>query len=413
LAFTRLTDAAEKKPNFNTLTPQEVADGWLLLFDGESTYGWATPTGSKWTIFNGMLAPQGSGSGLLVTTTAFRDYELKLQYRIRNDAKVSVLTGCDASGKPREPRPQGAKGEVSSALAQLLYQGDDWMEAIIHVRNSQVTGHETHPVSGLLRFASATKGGPPVEDPRPVVGHIAFEGSGVIFRGIKIRPTSTKSLFNGKDLTGWKKYEGDTKRAKSTFAVSPEGWLTIKDGPGDLQTTEQWSDFILQIECKTNGDKLNSGVFFRCRPGEYQNGYEAQIHNGWGPEKKYVVEEYDPKTHEPKKKIDVTSTAMDYGTGAIYRRIPARRAVAKDREWFTMTVVAEGNHLATWVDGVQVVDWNDNRPPADNARNGCKLEKGPISLQGHDPTTDLSFRNIRIEDLTASKGGDKKEEPRK
>jgi hypothetical protein len=35
----------------------------------------------------------------------------------------------------------------------------------------------------------------------------------------------------------------------------------------------------------------------------------------------------------------------------------------------------------------------------DNARNGCKLEKGPISLQGHDPTTDLSFRNIRIAEL--------------
>ena len=35
----------------------------------------------------------------------------------------------------------------------------------------------------------------------------------------------------------------------------------------------------------------------------------------------------------------------------------------------------------------------------DNARNGCRLEKGPISLQGHDPTTDLSFRNLRIAEL--------------
>ena len=44
----------------------------------------------------------------------------------------------------------------------------------------------------------------------------------------------------------------------------------------------------------------------------------------------------------------------------------------------------------------------------DNARNGCRLEKGPISLQGHDPTTDLSFRNIRIEDLTAHEMNEKK-----
>ena len=60
-------------------------------------------------------------------------------------------------------------------------------------------------------------------------------------------------------------------------------------------------------------------------------------------------------------------------------------------------------HLATWVNGVQVADWTDNRPLADNARKGCRLEKGAISLQGHDPTTDLSFRNIRIADLAADK----------
>ena len=30
--------AEEAKPN--TLTKQEIADGWLLLFDGESAFGW-------------------------------------------------------------------------------------------------------------------------------------------------------------------------------------------------------------------------------------------------------------------------------------------------------------------------------------------------------------------------------------
>jgi hypothetical protein len=38
---------------------------------------------------------------------------------------------------------------------------------------------------------------------------------------------------------------------------------------------------------------------------------------------------------------------------------------------------------------------------ADNARQGCYLKKGPISIQGHDPTTDLLFRNIRIAELPA------------
>jgi hypothetical protein len=46
-----------------------------------------------------------------------------------------------------------------------------------------------------------------------------------------------------------------------------------------------------------------------------------------------------------------------------------------------------------------VTDWTDNRPLNDNARNGCKLDAGNLSLQGHDPTTNLDFRNIRIVDL--------------
>src|SRR5438128_12480114 len=32
--------AADDKPKPNTLTPKEIADGWILLFDGETTFGW-------------------------------------------------------------------------------------------------------------------------------------------------------------------------------------------------------------------------------------------------------------------------------------------------------------------------------------------------------------------------------------
>src|SRR5207249_4576709 len=124
----------------------------------------------------------------------------------------------------------------------------------------------------------------------------------------------------------------------------------------------------------------------------------------------YTVEEYDPTTHKLLGKKKVKSTAVDYGTGAIYRRMPARRRVAKDGEWFTLTIVAHGRHMATWVNGVQVCDWTDNRPASDNGRNGYRAEKGPLSLQGHDPTTDLSFRNLRVAELA---GGEPKSPPAK
>jgi hypothetical protein len=75
--------------------------------------------------------------------------------------------------------------------------------------------------------------------------------------------------------------------------------------------------------------------------------------------------------------------------------------MSKDGEWFTMTIVVQGNHFATWVNGVQETDWYDNRPPSDNPRTGYRREAGHLSIQGHDPTTDLSFRNLRIAELPA------------
>ena len=108
-----------------------------------------------------------------------------------------------------------------------------------------------------------------------------------------------------------------------------------------MQTEKQWADFVFQGECISNGKALNSGVFFRCLPDKYQQGYEYQIHNGF-------------------KDNDRTKPA-DYGTGAIYNRVKARKVVPNDHEWFTMTLIAHGNHIATWVNGYQTVDWTDTR----------------------------------------------------
>ena len=51
------------------------------------------------------------------------------------------------------------------------------------------------------------------------------------------------------------------------------------------------------------------------------------------------------------------------------------------------------------MNGYQTVDWTDDRKPDDNPRKGYRAAKGTLSIQGHDPTTDLLFRNIRIAEL--------------
>jgi hypothetical protein len=339
---------AEEKPTANALTPAEVAEGWILLFDGATPFGWQVEGEAR--VEDGELVLGGSKATTARPTSAFGEYLLHID---------------QVSGGPVK---FGTRDVAFSDAAVNLKVGP---------------GSPTEGDAFPLRVEA---------------GHAAR------LRGIKLKPLGLRPLFNGTDLIGWKKFEANPARAKSQFTVE-DGCIHLKNGPGDLQTEGQFADFVLQVECRTNGSHLNSGVFFRCFPGLYQQGYEAQIHNFFTPVavREYTIEEFDPKTNELKDKKKVKATAVDYGTGAIYRRVPARGPAAKDGEWFTMTVVANGRHLATWVNGVQQTDWVDNRPAGDNARNGCRLEKGAISLQGHDKTTDLNFRNIRIAELGKQK----------
>lgn len=374
-----LSAQAADEPKPNTLTSKAVADGWLLLFDGATTFGWKTDGTAK--VANGALTVSGARECRLETTTMFGPSEIRFEY---------FLSGAE---------PKEVHFLLGGKHPLLLRKLEKWYEGSITISSSSFqagfgeSGSEISAAIGAKDF----KG--PVT-PR-VFGFVVPADTTLALRNVKLKPLELKPVFNGKDLAGWKEHPNK----KSKFTVE-DGTIHIQDGPGDLQTEAAWGDFALQIECRTNGKNLNSGVFFRCRPGEYQNGYEAQIHNGFGPEKDYTIETYDPETGKAIEARKEKFAAMDYGTGAIYRRMPARKQLAKDNDWFTMTVIAQGRHLATWVNGVQTVDWTDTRKPSDNARTGYRAEKGHISLQGHDPTTDLNFRNIRIGEL--ANGEDKK-----
>ena len=135
--------------------------------------------------------------------------------------------------------------------------------------------------------------------------------------------------------------------------MKKEGELHMSNGAGQIDTAADFTNFVLQIDWASRiGDGLNSGVFFRTlREGWCVTGYESQIQNGFK----------DGDRTKPK----------DAGTGAIYRRQPARYVVPNDHEWFTKTIVADGPHMAVWVNGYQVSDWTDTRPEKENAREGA------------------------------------------
>ena len=373
LAITLPAQAQDSKTKPNTLTPKEIADGWILLFDGERTFGWSVSASfgeETDRLVQASLLP--TGRSVAKTRTEFGAFELDFEYRLE--------TGEGSVGVHEKLSEETSRYALGS-----LPKTKKWAKVLMRNDKGKVVLERPGLPAVSYEFDKSLS--------------IAFEtrdGGDLTLRNVRLRPLNTKPLFNAKDLTGWKTFPGD--KYKSIFTVTDQGDLNVKNGPGDLQTVGKYQNFVLQLECISHGEHLNSGIFFRCRDNEYQNGYEAQIRNQFTPEatQDYLIEVYDPMTNKLLEKKKLQSTAVDYGTGAIYRRQPARKEMAKDGEWFAMTIVAHGNHLATWVNGVQVTDWHDHRPKSDNARTGCKLDAGHISIQGHDPTTNLSFRNLRI-----------------
>src|SRR6478609_1993864 len=76
----------------NPLTEKEIAAGWIALFDGKTTFGWTSPNDSKWTIVDGMMAPQKGKEGLLVTTTPLESFDLDMELQLAATGDFQLLT---------------------------------------------------------------------------------------------------------------------------------------------------------------------------------------------------------------------------------------------------------------------------------------------------------------------------------
>ena len=359
------------------LTQAEVRDGWIALFDGETLFGWRPQPAASFRVQNKAIVVERGGQCLLCTTTQFADYILKVEFQCEEATNSGIF--LRTSPKPQDVQrdcfelniaPPDNPFPTGSFVGRKKYDGHQpdgqWHQYEVTMEGNKATVRLDGET--ILEY----------EDPQAVGrGFIGLQhNSGrVAFRNIKLKPLRTKPLFNGQDLQGWKPYTD----MKSEFRVSPEGHLTMKNGKGQIETENAYGDFVLQLDAISHGQHLNSGVFFRCIPGEEMNGYESQIQNGY----------LEGNRAKP----------MDAGTGAIFRRKNARWVAGSDFEWLTKTIIAEGPHIAVWVNGYLVTDWVDRRKPDKNPRRGYRKEPGTIMLQGHDPTTDFSFRNIRIAEI--------------
>jgi hypothetical protein len=184
------------------------------------------------------------------------------------------------------------------------------------------------------------------------------------------------SMFNGKDLTGWK-YNDETP---GVFSVTPAGELKVSGGRSHLfygaNGDASITNFEFKAKVKTTPGS-NSGIYIHTAfepKGWPSKGYECQVNT----------------SHTDIKK-----------TGGLYAVVDVLNdAPSKDDVWFEYYIKVEGKHIVLKIDGKTTVDWVEpaDWDPAKSLKGmpGRKLSAGTIALQAHDPKSTTYYKDIFI-----------------
>jgi len=174
------------------------------------------------------------------------------------------------------------------------------------------------------------------------------------------------SLFNGKDLTGWKTHPDD----KAKWEVV-DGMIVGTGPVGHLYSEKgDYKNFKYKLEVSI-GDKGNSGQYFRTnfskgfpKPNE---GLEAQINSSGGDKVR-------------------TGSLYNVKDCLIYEQL------VKPDTFFTQEVLADGEHVVIKVNGKITVD---TKLTGDKA----KILEGHLAIQQHDPGSTVKIKKIEVIEL--------------
>ncbi len=372
------------------ISAEEAAEGFYPLFNGKDLDGWWIRGENKhaFEVQEGTLVVTGEGGGdWIFTTRVYENFVLRLEYRSVDgigNSGVAIRATKDGSPtysgmeiqviQPGWETPWQRAGALYATVAPAVEADKpmgEWNRVEVLCDGPRIrttmNGQELYDIK-TTDYTEEKDWQKPLVD-RAKVGHIALQdyGDHVEFRNVRIKPLpggeGWRSLFNGKDLTGWK-VVGD-----ATWEVLEGGILRV-NGAGmtqrsELRTLDTFDDFELRLSVrphkKPGGGGANSGVFFRGAGDKpWPRTYEAQVDN-----------------HDPRQ-----------FTGCIWDQAPASELRAMDECWFHMHIVADGANIQVAVNGKTVVDYIS--PKHD------KCPSGWISLQGHDPKSIVDFKDIEI-----------------
>jgi hypothetical protein len=165
------------------------------------------------------------------------------------------------------------------------------------------------------------------------------------------------TLFNGKDMTGWKP-AGSSR--PSNWAVEDGALVNDKAG-SHLMTEQTFWDFKLSLEVNCP-EKSNSGIYLRGR-------YEVQVEDNHG--------------------LEPGNRRM----GAIYGQItPTSNPARPAGEWQKVEVTLLGRWVTVDLNGERIIDDVEIPGCTGGALDCNESEPGPLLIQGDHGA--ISYRNI-------------------
>ncbi len=164
------------------------------------------------------------------------------------------------------------------------------------------------------------------------------------------------SLFNGKDLSGWRNNGGEKWVAENGTILGE----STAGKYGYLTTEKTFGDFNLRLRFKGEAAG-NSGVFFHSRI--------TGIDPEHGPDIEGMQVEVDPSPGNHTGGLYESG-----GRGWVIQPTAEGERALKPGEWNDLEISVHGNHIVTRLNGVQIVDYADSAP---------KFTDGVIGLQLH------------------------------
>jgi hypothetical protein len=180
------------------------------------------------------------------------------------------------------------------------------------------------------------------------------------------------TLWDGKTLEGWKASENPSSWKIEDGALVCHGPRSHLFYVGD---EKPFKNFEFQCEVKTTPGS-NAGIYFHTK---YQE-------TGWP---KYGHEIQVNVTHSDPKK-----------SGGLYATDDVSDPPVKDNEWYTQTIIVNGKHVISKINGQTVVDYTEPEGKKPFSEQFERLiGEGTFAFQAHDPESKVFFRNVKVKRL--------------